>query len=164
MRKLFLVLCSVCLLSSAALAQVKSDVQWKCGKPSNQHSIDVGDKPGHAYSVDQINCTVAKDGGIGDAKRKSGVGTEFIEVSGERFTGHGEFIETMVSGDKNFYTYQMTGTMKNGVLQAGSDKWTLREGGGKLKGAKASGTCKGAGNADGSATWDCAGDYTMAKK
>lgn len=163
MRKLLVVLCSVCLLSCAALAQTKSDTQWKCAKASIQHSIDVGDKPGHAYSVDQINCTAAK-GEIGGVKQKSGVGTEFIEVNGDKFTGHGVFVETMANGDKNHYTYEMMGTMKNGALQAATDKWTLREGTGKLKGAKASGTCKGAGNADGSATWDCTGDYTMAKK
>ncbi|MBZ5570097.1 MAG: hypothetical protein LAN64_19935 [Acidobacteriia bacterium] len=163
MKKLWLVLCVVCLLSSAGLAQVKLDNQWKCDKPSNQHSINVGDKPGHAYSVEQINCTSTK-GEFDGVKRKSGVGTEFIEVNGDKFTGHGEFVETMANGDKNFYTYQMTGTMKNGALQAGSDKWTLREGGGKMKGGKASGTCKGAGNPDQSATWDCTGEYSMAKK
>jgi hypothetical protein len=163
MRELLLVLCAVCLLSCAGLAQVKSTVQWKCDKPSNQHSIEVGDKPGHAYAVDQINCTPTK-GDLDGAKRKSGTGTEFLEVSGDKFTGHGEFIETMANGDKHHYTYEMMGTMKSGVLQAGSDKWTLHEGGGKLKGAKASGTCKGASNADGSATWDCTGEYTMAKK
>ena len=58
----------------------------------------------------------------------------------------------------------MTGTMKNGMLQAATDKWTLREGGGMLKGAKASGTCKGSGGPDQSATWDCIGEYTMVKK
>ena len=163
MKKQFLVLCSVCLLSSAALAQVKVDNQWKCGKATVQHSIDVGDKPGHAYAVDQISCTSTK-GEIEGVKIKSGVGTEFLEVTGDKFTGHGEFIETMANGDKNFYTYQFTGTMKNGVLQAGSDTWTLREGGGKLKGAKASGACKGAGNPDQTATCDCAGEYTMPKK
>ena len=84
----------------------------------------MGDKPGHAYAVDQINCTPTK-GDIDGAKRKSGTGTEFIEVNGDKFTGHGEFIETMENGDKNFYTYQMTGTLKNGVL-TGSDKWSLR--------------------------------------
>ena len=163
MKKLFLVLCSVCLLSCAALAQVKMDNQWKCGKATNQHSIDVGDKPGHAYSVDQINCTPTK-GEIDGVKRKSGVGTEFIEVTGDKFNGHGEFVETMANGDKNIYIYETSGTLKNGALQAGSDKWTLREGGGKMKGAKASGACKGAGSADGSVTWDCTGDYTLAKK
>jgi len=163
MRKLWLVVGAVCLLSCAGLAQVKSTVQWKCDKPTNQHSIDVGDKPGHAYYVDQINCTPTK-GDIAGAKRKSGTGTEFLELNGDKFTGHGEFVETMENGDKNFYTYKTTGTLKNGVLQTGSDTWSMREGAGKLKGAKASGTCKGSGNPDQSATWDCTGEYTMAKK
>jgi len=163
MRKLWLVVCAVCLLSCAGLAQVKSTVQWKCDKAANQHSIDVGDKAGHAYAVDQINCTPVK-GDIDGAKRKSGTGTEFIELNGDNFTGHGEFVETMENGDKNFYTYQLKGTLKNGVLQTGSNTWSMREGGGKLKGAKASGACKGSGNPDQSATWDCAGEYTMAKK
>lgn len=82
MKKFWLVLCSVCLLSSAALAQVKVDNQWKCGKATVQHSIDVGDKPGHAYAVDQINCTSTK-GEIEGVKIKSGVGTEFFELSGD---------------------------------------------------------------------------------
>jgi hypothetical protein len=163
MKKLWVVLCFVCLLSYAALAQVKSEVQWKCDKPAKQHSIDVGDKPGHAYAIDQINCTPVT-GDIDGAKRKSGAGTEFLYIRGDKFTGHGEFIETMANGDKNIYTYEMKGTLKNGALVSGSDKWTLSEGGGKLKGAKASGTCKGAGNPDQTATWDCAGEYTMPKK
>jgi len=163
MEKRWGVLLAVCLLSCVGLAQVKSAVQWKCDKASDQHSINVGDKAGHAYAVDQINCTPVS-GDINGAKRKSGTGTEFLELHGDKFTGHGEFVETMENGDKNFYTYQMKGSLKDGVLQAGSDTWSMREGGGTLKGAKASGSCKGAGNADGSATWDCSGDYTMAMK
>ena len=163
MKKVRLVLCLVCLLSWAALAQVKVDIQWKCNKTSNQPSIEVGDKPGHAYAVDQINCTATK-GEIEDVKIKSGVGTEFIEIKGDKFSGHGEFVQTMDNGDNNFYTYQIMGTMKGGGLQAATNKWTLREGGGKSKGAKSSGTCKGTGNPDQSATWDCTGDYTAAEK
>jgi hypothetical protein len=163
MEKRWGVLIAVCLLSCVGLAQVKSTVQWKCDKPSDQHSINVGDRPGHSYAVDQINCTPVS-GDINGAKRKSGMGTEFIELRGDKLSGHGEFIETMENGDKNFYTYQLKGTVKDGVLTAGSDTWSMREGGGKLKGAKATGSCKGAGNADGVATWDCSGDYTMAKE
>jgi hypothetical protein len=163
MGKLWGVLFVVCLLSCVGLAQVKSTVQWKCDKPSDQHSINVGDKPGHAYAVDQINCTPVS-GDINGAKRKSGTGTEFLEFRSDKFTGQGEFVETMENGDKNFYTYQMKGILQNGVLQWGRDTWSMREGAGELKGAKANGTCKGAGNPDGTATWDCSGDYTMAKK
>jgi hypothetical protein len=163
MKKLGGVLCFVCLLSCVGWTQVKSSVTWKCDKPAKQYSIDVGDKPGHAYAIDQITCTPTK-GDIDGAKRKSGMGTEFLYITGDKFSGHGEFIETMENGEKNIYTYEMKGALKNGALQAGSDTWKLTEGAGKLKGAKASGSCKGAGNPDQSATWDCAGDYTMAKK
>jgi hypothetical protein len=163
MKQVWLVLCLVCPLSCVTLAQEKVDIQWKCDKPSNQHSIDVGDKPGHAYAVDQINCTATK-GEIEGVKIKSGVGTEFIESNGDKFTGHGEFVQTMANGDKDLYTYQSTGTMKSGALEAATNKWSLREGGGKSKGAKSSGTCKGAGNPDQSTTWDCTGDYAAATK
>jgi hypothetical protein len=60
MKKMCLVLCLVCLVSSVVLAQGKTNVQWKCDKPSVQHSIPVGDKPGHAYAIEQINCTPLK--------------------------------------------------------------------------------------------------------
>jgi len=50
MKKICLVLCLMCMVSSLALAQGKTNVQWKCDKPSDQQSIPVGDKPGHAYA------------------------------------------------------------------------------------------------------------------
>ncbi|HKV79782.1 MAG TPA: hypothetical protein VJP02_16660 [Candidatus Sulfotelmatobacter sp.] len=156
------ILCLMSLLSCIGLAQVKSTVQWKCDKASDQHGIDVGDKPGHAYIVEQINCT-AVSGDIDGAKRKSGTATEFLEFHGEMVTGHGEFIETMENGDKNFYTYQLKGTVKDNAMR-GSDTYTLREGGGKLKGAKGGGTCDGKSNPDGTTTFDCSGTYTIAKK
>jgi len=162
MRKLWLVVCAVGFLSSTGLAQFKNDTQWKCDKASDQHSINIGDKPGHAYAVDQINCTATK-GELAGVKEKSGVGTEFMEVNGDKITGHGEFVETLENGDKDLFTYTFQATMKDGKLQSGTDKWSLRQGSGKLKGAKGSGTCKGTGNSDGSVTWDCAGDYTGAK-
>ena len=142
MKKLWLVLCAVCLLSSAALAQVKVDNQWKCAKATIQHSIDVGDKPGHAYAVDQINCTSTK-GEIEGVKIKSGVGTEFLELSGDKFTGHGEFVQTMANGDNIHFTYQTTGVIKDGQMQSGSNKWQATGGTGKFKGINGSGTCTG---------------------
>jgi hypothetical protein len=162
MKKWWLLFCAVCLMSCAGLAQVKSTVLWKCDKASDQHSINVGDKPGHSYGVDQINCTPTS-GDIDGAKRKSGMGTEFVEVNGDKFHGHGEFVETMENGDKNYYSYQMKGMLKDGVIQSGSDVWQMTEGGGKLKGVKATGSCKGKTGSDGTAMWDCSGNYTMAK-
>jgi len=60
MQRLVLVVGMVCLCASLALAQSKTSNAWTCPKPSDAHSIEVGDKPGHAYSVDQITCTSTK--------------------------------------------------------------------------------------------------------
>ena len=138
MKKMCLVLCFVCLLSSVALAQGTTNVQWKCDKPSVQHSIPVGDKPGHAYVIEQINCTSIK----GDIA--------------------GEFVESMENGDKNVYKYEFSGTTKNGAFESGTNKWSLLEGGGKMKGGKANGTCKAKANPDQSTSFDCMGTYTPA--
>jgi hypothetical protein len=159
MKKTCLVLCLVSLVSSIALAQGKTNVQWKCDKPSIQHSIPVGDKPGHAYVVEQINCTAIK-GDIAGNKMKSGIGTEFVNLKGDAMTGHGEFIESMENGDKNVYKYEFSGTTKNGAFESGTNKWSLIEGGGKMKGGKANGTCKAKGNPDQSTSFDCMGTYT----
>ncbi len=159
MKKIFLVLWLVCLVSCVALAQEKTNVQWKCDKPSDQHSIPVGDKPGHAYAIEQINCTALK-GDIAGNKMKSGIGTEFLYITGDNVTGHGEFVESMANGDKNVYKYEFSGAMNNGAFQSGTNQWSLLEGGGKMKGGSASGTCKATGNPDQSTSFDCMGTYT----
>jgi len=161
MKRMSLVICLVCLVSSVALAQRKTNVQWKCDKPSDQHSIPVGDKPGDAYAIEQVNCTAVK-GDIAGNKIKSGVGTEFLYLKGADVTGHGEFIESMENGDKNLYKYEFSGTMKDGAFQSGTNKWSLMEGGGKMKGGKANGTCKSKANPDQSNSLDCMGTYTPA--
>jgi hypothetical protein len=152
MKKICVVLCMV---SSVALAQRKTNVQWKCDKPSVQNSIPVGDKAGHSYAIDQINCTAMK-GDIAGNKMKSGVGTEFLYLKGDEVTGHGEFVESMENGDENVYKYEFSGTMKNGAFESGTNKWSLIEGGGKMKGGKAKA------NPDQGTSFDCMGTYTPA--
>ena len=159
MKNSCVILCLLFVGPSVALAQGKTNVQWKCDKPSDQHSITVGDKPGHAYGIEQINCTAIK-GDIAGNKMKSGTGTESLDIIGDDVTGHGEFLETMENGDKNLYRYEFSFTTKNGAFESGSNKWSLIEGGGKMKGGKASGTCKAKGNADQSVSFDCMGTYT----
>ena len=159
MKNICLVLCLMCMVSSLAPAQGKTNVQWKCDKPSGQQSIPIGDKPGHAYAIEQINCTAIK-GDIGGNKMKSGIGTEFLDVRGDHVTGHGEFIESMENGEKNLYKYEFSGTTKDGAFESGTNKWSLIEGGGKMKGGKANGTCKANANPDQSTAFDCMGTYT----
>ena len=163
MKKLAMVVCLVCLLSAVGFAQAagKTNVQWKCDKPSMQYSIPIGDKGDHAYAIEQIKCTAVK-GDINGNKMKSGTGTEFMNITGDKVAGHGEYVENMENGDKNVYKYEFTGTVKNNAFQGGSNKWWLTNGGGKMKGGKASGTCKAKGNADQTVSFDCMGTYTPA--
>jgi hypothetical protein len=162
MGRLFLVVCSLCLSASVALAQGKVNSQWNCAKPTDAHSIDVGDQTGHAYAIAQFTCTAVK-GELEGAKEKEGTGTEFDEVNGNTVKLHGVFVETLSSGDKLHVNYQGKGTMEKGQMQSGGDEWTITGGTGKFKGAKGKGTCTGKGNPDGSTTFDCTGDYTLAK-
>jgi hypothetical protein len=162
MRKLFLVVGCMLLLASAAVAKDKLVSQWNCAKPSEAHSIEVGDQANHSYAISKTACTAAK-GEVGGVKEKEGVGTQFNEATGNSTTWHGVFVTTAENGDKLYYSYSSTGsgTTKDGQFQSGGNKWSMMGGTGKFASAKGSGTCTGKGNADGTVTWDCEGTYSL---
>ena len=164
MKKLVFVLSSILLFASVAVAKDKLVSQWNCGKPTEAHSIDVGDQPNHSYAVSKGTCTSLK-GEVGGVREKEGGGPQFNETTGDTTQWHGVFIVTMANGDKLHYTYanKGPGIMKNGQFQSGTNKWSIVGGTGKFANAKGEGTCQGKGNADGSATWDCEGNYTLTK-
>ena len=160
MRRPLLIGGMVCLCASLALSQGQVASGWTCPKPADAHSIEVGDKPGHAYSIDQFTCTSTK-GEIAGVREKEGTGTEFAEAIGNSSKGHGVFVETMTNGDKIHYVFQSTATTQDGKMQSASNKWQSTSGAGKFKGIKASGTCSGTANADGSVNWACTGTYSI---
>ncbi|HEV2113979.1 MAG TPA: hypothetical protein VGR50_07495 [Terriglobales bacterium] len=163
MRKLVLVVGSLLLCLNLSAAADKISSQWKCdGKPSDQHSIAVPEQPGHSYAIAQGKCTSIK-GAMGDAKETEGTFTEFDDVKGNAISNHGVFVATLSTGDKVFYNYHGSQTLKDGKMTSASNTWTLGGGTGKLKGVKGSGGCKGNGNADGSSTWHCDGTYSTGK-
>jgi len=163
MRKLVLVVCSLVLGTTISAAKDKISSQWKCeAKSVDEHNIAVGDQEGHAYHVGQGKCPSEK-GAMGDVKEQEGTYTEFGDVAGNTISNHGVFIVTLASGDKVFYSYHGTQTVKDGAIQSGTNTWTLTGGTGKMKGVKGSGGCKGQGNPDGSSTWNCDGTYSTAK-
>jgi hypothetical protein len=155
---------ALCLLlcASVAQAQVKASGTLKCAKPDVEHKVDVA--PGHSLVLSQAKCSNDKDKPFEISGVKSGnaVSTNATEVQGNKAKYHGYYMDTMENGDKGEYSFQGTGTMKDGVMTTADDSWTLVRGTGKLKGAKGKGTCKGTGAADGSITWECAGEYTLA--
>jgi hypothetical protein len=163
MRKLVLLGVALLAVPSISFAQAgKISTVWKCATPSPAHALPVGDTADHAYIVEQAKCTAAS-GEIAGVKQKEGTATEFLEAHGATSKGHGVFVETLSNGDKIIYSYELSGTSKNKILESGSNKWTVTSGTGQFKGIKGSGTCQAKGNADGSADFTCAGTYTLAK-
>jgi len=164
MRTFWLLGCSVLVLASLVLAQEKSSSKWNCEKPSEAHSIDVGDMSNHAYSVTKTTCTAA-EGEVGGVKEKEGVGTQFAETWATSLTWHGIFVVTAENGDKIYYHYMNSGkgVSKDGQFVSGNNKWTMAGGTGKFAGVKGEGTCSGKGDGSGGATWNCTGTYTMKK-
>ena len=162
MRNCVLMVCLLFLCVTFSAAQGKISSQWKCDKPSEQHSLAVPDGEGHNYAVAQGKCTSEK-GSMGDAKEQEGTYTEFDDMTSSANQNHGVFVVTLANGDKVFYRYQGTQSLKDTKLESGTNKWTLAGGTGKYKTVKGEGGCKGKGNGDGTSTWNCEGSYSGAK-
>jgi len=96
------------------------------------------------------------------AKTKAGMFSEHDDVTGNYLKAWGVYAETCDSGDKIYYSYTATGTLKDGKFAAGGNKYTITGGTGKMKGIKGSGRCKTSGNDAGGLDYSCTGDYTMA--
>ena len=162
--KSYLAVLGLLLWAGVAQAQVKASGTLKCAKPDVQHKIDVG--PNHTFVIDQAKCWADKDKpfAINGVKSGSAVSTNSTDVQGNKASYHGYYADTMENGDKGEYSFRGTAVMKDGAIQTAEDSWTLVRRTGKLKGAKGKGTCKGTGAADGSITWQCQGEYTLAKK
>jgi len=151
-------------LAAVASAQTKISGTVQCSKPNEVHAIQVGDRPNHSFAISQSKCTSNKPWEIAGIQSKEAISTEFDEASGDTSRYRGYYMDTMANGDKAYYRYEGTATLKDGVLQAADDKWTLVGGTGKLKGIKGKGTDKlKAAAADGSSTWDTEGEYELPK-
>ena len=158
----FKLVCSCALFAfavAATPAQVKNSISGKCGKADVNQSIPAGDKDGHAFMLQQGKCEAT--GEIGGAKSKEGIFSEHDEATGTHLKGWGVYAETFDSGDKVFYTYQTTGTTKDGAFVSGGNKYQITGGTGKMKGIKGSGTCKLTGNSAGGLDYACTGEYTL---
>ena len=153
--------CAVFALAVAmASAQTKASFSGTCGKPDVMHSVPAGDYPGHALTLAQGKCTAT--GEVAGAAAKEGAFSENGDATATRAKTWGVYVETFDSGDKVFYNYRTSGTVKDGVFRAGTNKYQITGGTGKMKGIKGSGTCKLTGAADGGVEYSCEGEYTLA--
>ncbi|MGB7847788.1 MAG: hypothetical protein WBL63_19405 [Candidatus Acidiferrum sp.] len=148
------------LTAAMTPAQTKTTSSGKCAKPDVTQSIPAGDHEGHLFTLASGKC--ATKGEVRGATSKEGAFSEHGEVAGNRVKTWGVYVETYDSGDKIFYGYLATGTLKDGAFQGGENKYQATGGTGKMKGIKGSGTCKTTGNPDGGLEYTCTGEYTLA--
>ena len=165
--KIILMLLVALALAALASAQTKISGTLVCAKEGyivNTYTIQVGDRPNHAFGIDQGKCNWTKPLDIGGAQAKEFVSTDFAEVSGNRSYGYSYFVITMTTGDKCYARSSPdTVTLKDGMPPESSEvKWTFVGGTGKLKGIKGKGTSKGKIGPEGY-TWEAEGEYELPK-
>ncbi len=151
-------------LATLVSAQTKISGTVQCGKPDEQHALEVGDNPGHSLMISKGKCTWTKPMEIAGTQTKEDAGTNFDDVHGSKSEGHGYVVGTMANGDTMHVRTHGSGTLKDGAVESASGTWSFTGGTGKLKGVKGKGTYKGKGAPDGSATYEVEGEYTVASK
>jgi hypothetical protein len=151
-------------MATVAGAQTKISGTNHCAKADPQTTVQIGDRPNHAFSVGQTKCAWTKPWEIAGIAGKEGVGTFSGEITGNTFRFHAYYVDEMANGDKAYYTYQGTSTLKDGAAQTEQGTWTLIGGTGKLKGIKGKGTYTGKAGGDGTETYEVQGDYEVPKK
>jgi len=162
MKRAALVFLVVVALAASAAAQNKFSSTAQCGKPEKEFKIDVGDRPGHAFTIAQGKCVFTK-GEIAGIQVKEQVWTNFSEISGNTTRGRFSSFLNMANGEKAYVRGDGTTTLKDGVPQTEEGKWTYAGGDGKFKGLKGKGTYKGKYAADGTATLEVEGEYELPK-
>src|SRR5438309_9197820 len=94
-------------------AQTKLSGAGTCGKPDVTHTIAIGDRPNHAFTISQTKCRWTKPFAIGGLRSKGGTGVQSDEVSDSTSQFHGYFLDTMSDGNQAHYRYVGTTTLRS---------------------------------------------------
>src|SRR3989441_10544537 len=81
MRTRFLALALTFLGAQVLAAQTKLSGAGTCAKPDVAHTIAIGDRPNHAFTISQTKCRWTKPFAIAGLRSKGGTGVQADEVS-----------------------------------------------------------------------------------
>src|SRR5205823_13062857 len=81
-------------------AQTKLSGAGTCGKPDVTHTIAIGDRPNHAFTISQTKCRWTQPLAIGGLRAKGGTGVHADEVGDSTSQFHGYFLDTMSDGNQ----------------------------------------------------------------
>jgi len=152
---------AITLAASVAAGQTKISGSLQCSpKPIETHSIEVGDRPGHAYEIDKVTCTWTKPAEIAGLKSKDYTSVSSGEFDGNKLRYHASGFGSMDNGDKCYVRLQGTVTMKDQKMESDEGTLNYTGGTGKLKGLKGKGTYKCTPEGD-NTTCDMEGEYSL---
>ncbi len=154
---------AILMLAPVACAQTKLSGTSRCGKPDQQHLLQVGDRPGHSLSVVQGRCTWTKPMEIAGTQTKGDQTTLSVEGQGNKANSQGYVVGMMANGDKFFVRVQGSAALKDGAVDTEEGKWNFLGGSGNLKGIKGAGTYQGKGGPEGT-TFEVEGEYQLPAK
>jgi len=155
---------AITLAASVAAAQGKLSGTVQCPQQaSDQHAVEVGDHPGHAYLVLKEECTWTKSLEIAGLKSKEDTAAAFSEVDHNKGKDHSSRVLSMDNGDKAYVRTQGTSTMKDQKFESGEGTFSFAGGTGKLKGITGKGTYKCAPEGS-NLNCDVEGEYTLPSK
>jgi hypothetical protein len=155
---------AITLAASVAAGQTKLSGSVQCSlKPSESHSIELGDRPGHAYEIFKGTCTWTKPAEIAGLKSKDATQVTSAETDGNKARYHASATTSMDNGDKCYARLQGTATFKDQKLQSDEGTLNFTGGTGKLKGLKGKGTYKCTSEGD-NENCDIEGEYSLPSK
>lgn len=160
MRKVILVPTLLCGMAVIAGAQTKITGKLSCAKPSvNEMSGDGA----HMIMFERANCTWPSPFTIDGSKPGRTVDAAIGDVTGSIGRSHGYSTSVYDNGDSTIVRYEGTSQIKKDRSATFKGTWKFVRGTGKFRGISGSGTYKGEGASDGSASGDISGHYSLAK-
>jgi hypothetical protein len=132
----------VTLMTGTALGQTKIVISEKCGRPTSEYSISVGDHPGHLFRIEQSTCTPDPPLEIGGVAVKQHQVTRFIEIDAAKGAGDDEWFHvfTMANGDSISARSQGKAAFDGTRFKSSTAKWSFENGTGKFQAIKGSGS------------------------
>ncbi len=158
MRTRFLALGLTLIGAQVLAAQTKLSGAGTCAKPDVTHTIAIGDRPNHSFTISQTTCRWTKPFNIAGIRSKGGQGLQSDELTDSTSQFHGYYLDTMSDGDRAYYRYVGTGTPQGAMWN-----WLFVGGTGRLRALRGSGSCRAKPIANGVSAWECTGSYQLPK-
>jgi hypothetical protein len=146
-------------LASGASAQTRIDLKEQCGRPTAEYTIQVGDHPGHAFRIEQANCTPEGTVEIAGVAIQQHQATGFAEMDVGKGANQWFHVFTMANGDSIYARSRGTANYDGRRFQSSTSQWTFEGGTGKFEKLKGTGsyTCR---PAPGGFACEAQGEYT----